>query len=166
MYKSCAVIRCVFYYDAKLKGKIKIENMASPRRLQISHIFYRISHTLSSHDKHKLLFFFIQQYFSPQPTDIYMQGSIQKRFIKPYSPHYLSRIQTVALQWTDHCTLVNSSVYSSERFYPLEWNEWNVAFIIWKERQSRIRLQSIHLWNSTANDTNGHKKRANHSAPP
>jgi hypothetical protein len=23
----------VFYYDAKLKGKIKIENMASPRRL-------------------------------------------------------------------------------------------------------------------------------------
>jgi hypothetical protein len=22
-----------FYYDAKLKGKIKIENMASPRRL-------------------------------------------------------------------------------------------------------------------------------------
>ena len=133
---------------------------------EISHIFYRISHTLSSHDKRKLLFFFIQQYFSPQPTDIYMQGSIQERFIKPYSPHYLLRIQTVALLWTDHCTLVNSSVYSSERFYPLEWNEWNVAFIIWKERQSRIRLQSIHLWNSTANDTNGHKKRANHSAPP
>jgi hypothetical protein len=25
----------VFYYDAKLKGKIKIENMASPRRLRI-----------------------------------------------------------------------------------------------------------------------------------
>jgi hypothetical protein len=24
----------VFYYDAKLKGKIKIENMASPRRLR------------------------------------------------------------------------------------------------------------------------------------
>jgi len=24
---------CFFYYDAKLKGKIKIENMASPRRL-------------------------------------------------------------------------------------------------------------------------------------
>jgi hypothetical protein len=23
-----------FYYDAKLKGKIKIENMASPRRLR------------------------------------------------------------------------------------------------------------------------------------
>ena len=94
---------------------------------EISHIFYRISHTLSSHDKRKLLFFFIQQYFSPQPTDIYMQGSIQERLIKPYSPHYLSRIQTVALQWTDHCTLVNSSVYSSKRFYPLEWNEWNVA---------------------------------------
>ena len=35
MYKSCAVIRCVFYYDAKLKGKIKIENMASPRRLRM-----------------------------------------------------------------------------------------------------------------------------------
>lgn len=127
-------------------------------KFRISHTFHEISHTLSSHDKHKLLFFFIQQYFSPQPTDIYMQGSIQERFIKPYSPHYLLRIQTVALQWTDHCTLVNSSVYSSERFYPLEWNEWNVAFIIWKERQSRIRLQSIHLWNSTANDTNGHKK--------
>jgi len=25
---------CFFYYDAKLKGKIKIENMASPRRLR------------------------------------------------------------------------------------------------------------------------------------
>ena len=111
-------------------------------------------------------FFFIKQHFASQLTDIYMQGSIQKRFIKPYSPHYLSRIQTVALQWTDHCTIVNNSVYSSEWFYPLAWNEWNVALIIWKERQSRIRLQSIHLWNSTANDTNGHKKRANPSALP
>ena len=31
---------CFFYYDAKLKGKIKIENMASPRRLPF---FYHIN---------------------------------------------------------------------------------------------------------------------------
>jgi hypothetical protein len=30
-----------FYYDAKLKGKIKIENMASPRRLRSYYEKYR-----------------------------------------------------------------------------------------------------------------------------
>lgn len=89
-----------------------------------------------------------------------------RAFYQAALPYYLSRIQTIALQWTDHCTIVNSSIYSSEWFYPLTWNERNVALIIWKERQSRIRLQSIHLWNSTANDTNRHKKRANPSALP
>lgn len=79
---------------------------------------------------------------------------------------YQAIFPALSIAHPNRCTPVNRSLYSSERFYPLEWNEWNVAFIIWKERQSRIRLQSIHLWNSTANDTNGHKKRANHSAPP
>jgi hypothetical protein len=36
-----------FYYDAKLKGKIKIENMASPRRLRILALNRPYSHSVS-----------------------------------------------------------------------------------------------------------------------
>lgn len=121
---------------------------------------------LSFHNKCNIFLLFYQAALCLTTNRHLYARKHSRAFYQAALPYYLSRIQTVALQWTDHCTIVNNSVYSSEWFYPLAWNEWNVALIIWKERQSRIRLQSIHLWNSTANDTNGHKKRANPSALP
>lgn len=142
-------------------------------KFRISHTFHEISHIFLQDLSYSFLPWQTQASFLLCPTvlqpttnrHLYARKH-SRAFYQAALPYYLSRIQTVALQWTDHCTIVNNSVYSSEWFYPLAWNEWNVALIIWKERQSRIRLQSIHLWNSTANDTNGHKKRANPSALP
>ena len=135
-------------------------------KFRISHTFHEISHILLQDLSCSFLSWQTRASFLLCPTVLQPTTNRHLYARKHSRALYQAILPALSIAHPNRCTPVNSSVYSSERFYPLEWNEWNVAFIIWKERQSRIRLQSIHLWNSTANDTNGHKKRANHSAPP
>ena len=149
-----------FYYDAKLKGKIKIENMASPRRLQYFHHlplkkmhFSQVSNHFSSYShtpSYLFCSFLIHDGCSfsrtlagltiiPFPMSFINQLPIVYCFPVYHSPYILLFSLT-------HFLLLSVSLHSSEQIVPLQWTVLSTLV----HRLSHSSEKSCSLeWNKT-----------------